>query len=254
MPWLAALAPIIGALGQAGASGYGAYQAGNQELDMGQTQIPGWTRGLQSMFSRMIAQNATQQGPSFGDYVGSGGKAQFPVNFTGMTPQESRFLDFVGPDGEPIPYTDIGRQGTEQPPGELTPAQRLFMGQQDLRHGRSNQIAKLAERVNKAKAFGAQLKNPNLSIPQKARIERKSIRQSARAEDLYNRIMRMGHGSGDQYSGDPSYNKPPGRYEVGVDEPWGNAKKRNKSGGGNNNWWGTHEDLIKKIFGGGIFR
>lgn len=218
MGYLSGAAALLGALGGIGSSGASAYGAmsGNDKLNTQQVQAPGWARGLQNMFSRAIAQNAFNTAPSFGDFISSGGTARFPVNFTGMLPQEARLLGFVGNAGEQLPFTDMNRVGQDQFPGELTPAQRMYLGAQDLKHGRQGPLRNLARRQQRVNLLENKIEQSGDNLRRKSRLEGKLVRTRAKTADLYDSIMRRGHGTGDQYDGDPAYNTEPRRYKYGV--------------------------------------
>jgi len=211
MAWLA---PFVGSLAGAGATAYGASQG--DKLKTQQVQAPGWSRGLQNMFARAIAQNAFNTAPSFGDFISSGGTARFPTNFTGMSPQEARLLGFVGNAGEPLPFTDIGRVGEQPAQADLTPAQRLYLGAQDLKSGRQGPLRNLAKKYQRYKSLEKKSEDPYITDRRKARLEGRMTRTGAKLEDLYNAVMRRGYGTGENYAGDPAYDVPPTAYEAGA--------------------------------------
>lgn len=220
MSWLSGTATLLGALGGLGGAGASAYGAltGDDNLNTQQVRAPGWARGLQNMFSRAIAQNAFNTAPSFGDFISSGGTARFPTNFTGMLPQEARLLGFVGNAGEPLPYTDINRVGQNQPPSELTPAQRFYLGAQDLKFGRQGPLRNLAKGMRRVGALERKLGQATEygNLKRAGRLEGKIARTKAKTSDLYDAIMRRGHGTGDQYTGEPQYDTEKRRYKAGV--------------------------------------
>lgn len=206
MAWLAPALGAVGGLASSGLSAYGAL-SGDDQLNTQKVQAPGWARGLQNMFARAIAQNAFNTAPSFGDFISSGGTARFPTNFTGMSPQEARLLGFVGNAGEPLPFTGINRTG-DQAQTELTPDQRLYLAAQDLKSGRRGPLRNLARIDQRRMSLEAKAELPGLSDRRQANLERKIKKTSSRYQDLYESIMRRGHGTGDEYAGDPQYNQP----------------------------------------------
>src|SRR5574342_590209 len=216
MAWVAPALSALGARASAGASGSGAYQTGQDKLRTQGVQAPGWARGLQNMFSRAIAQNAFNTAPSFGDFISSVGTARFPINFTGLSPQEMRLLGFVVNAGEPLPFTETNRIGERQPPSELTDAQRLFLGAQDLKYGRKGPLRTLASKYRRGQELEAKLADPYISERRKARLEGRLMRTRSKTEDLYDAIMRRGHGTGSKYSGSPEYDVPPRAPAQGV--------------------------------------
>lgn len=216
MSWLSgagALLSGVGGLAGSGASIYGATE--DDKLKTQTQQAPGWSRGLQNMFARAIAQNAFNVAPSFGDYVSSGGTAAFPTNFTGLSPQEERLLGFVGNAGEPLPFTGNQRFG-EQPPSELSPDQRLYLAQQDLKSGRKGPLRNLGKKLQRYQSLEAKAADPYISDQRRARLEGKLTRTGAKGQDLYDSIMRRGHGTGDLYAGDPQYDVPKRAPGTGV--------------------------------------
>lgn len=214
MAWVAPALTALGGLAGAGAGIYGATRP--EDLQTQRVQAPGWARGLQNMFSRAIAQNAFNTAPSFADFISSGGTARFPVNFTGMTPQEARLLDFVGNAGEPLPYTGINRIGEDQPPSELTAAQRMFLGAKDLQHGRQGPLRNLAKKYQRYQTLEAKYNDPYITERRKARLEGRLVRTRAKYQDLYDSIMRRGHGTGEEYTGSPEYDNPKRAPKQGV--------------------------------------
>lgn len=96
--------------------------------------LPKYQRGLQHYTARLLAENATQAPPSFGEFVSSGGQATFPMINRGMTPREAAQLGIVSPRGGAVPFTSFGGQTTTEPV-QLTPQQQLYLGYQRNRSG-----------------------------------------------------------------------------------------------------------------------
>src|SRR5580765_4994465 len=89
--------------------------------------LPKYQQGLESYYTRLLAQNLTNVPPSFGSYVQSGGTETFPINNPGFTPRESRELGIVGPRGQAVPFVNPGQN-------QLTPEQALYLGYQKSRN------------------------------------------------------------------------------------------------------------------------
>lgn len=127
-------AAVIGAAGAAG-SGYMASQAARAGAGGGVSTttvpLPGYADALNHYIARITAGNITSVAPTFGEWVASGGRATFPINYTGLTPREAGKLGFVDPKtGQEIPFVEPGVTS-------LTPEQVLYLGQQNLRAARA---------------------------------------------------------------------------------------------------------------------
>lgn len=90
------------------------------------TQVPKTReqRALEGILSRAFVLNLGQQGPTFEEFVASGGKATFPFIQPNVTPQEALRLGLVDRSGQPIPFLDAATAAAEG----LTPEQQLFLG------------------------------------------------------------------------------------------------------------------------------
>lgn len=127
-------AAAVSAAATAGSAAYSASQGGPSAPGAPRvTKIPQTPeqRGLQQYYSRLLASNATTVGPSFNEYVMSGGKARMPLVNTGLSPREAELLGIVDNHGKPIPFGDVG---TISESG-LTEDQQRNLGKAERRAG-----------------------------------------------------------------------------------------------------------------------
>lgn len=183
MPWLAALGALAG-LGGAAAP-YISESMGSKDLQTERIPPPGDIEAIRRIMSRAIVQNMFQTGPSFQDFVGSGGTATFPINFTGLSPVELRQLRFVGPQGEEIPFGSSEQRA-------LSPAQLLFLGRHDERQGLNTRPARLYRSEVRSNELEKQLSDPNITEKRRLRLENKLARVKERRDDLLSRSTEFG--------------------------------------------------------------
>lgn len=139
-----AVIPIaVAAISAAGSIGGAAMAAHGARGGPSQHQIP-LTPGqaaYEHYMRRLLALNATQQPPSFGDWEKSGGTATFPTIDPGFSPQEARRLGIVGPRGQQIPFVNKNAQ-------TLTPEQQLYLGYQQFNAGQKQSPLARAYHLN----------------------------------------------------------------------------------------------------------
>src|SRR5262245_48208567 len=113
-------ATAVSVAGQAGA--FGSNDPGKPEFE----QVPKrpFETAQQKYMSRVMMSNLNNRGPTYSDWLKSGGTAHFELTDTGMTPAEARKMGYVGPGGRAPDFVDpatVGETG-------LTPEQFVYSG------------------------------------------------------------------------------------------------------------------------------
>lgn len=183
MPWLV---PLLAGAAAAAPVAMGALGGGDSaDLQTERIGPPGDVEALRRIFSRAIAQNMFNMPPSFQEYVGSGGEARFPIQFTGLSPVEMRQLRFVGPQGEEIPFARTDQES-------LSPAQLLFLGRHDERQGLNSRPSRLYRSEVRVNQLQRQLDDPAMNRKRRARLENRLARAKANRDDLLSRSTDFG--------------------------------------------------------------
>lgn len=134
----AAAIGAAGAIGGGIASAQGAKRAAAAGRGRNTTiPLPPYAEALNHYTARLLAANATDVAPSFGDWLKSGGQATFPLHDIGLNPEELMHLGFVDPvTGGSRPMYDPAT-GKQIPGRKLTPEQLLYLGQHRVRDARA---------------------------------------------------------------------------------------------------------------------
>jgi len=142
----------------------------------------------QKYLTRVLASNINTRGPTYQEWLQSGGKAAFQWQNAGMTPREAEHMGVVGPGGRPQAWVDPSVAAQSG----LTPGQYISGGigsgpkQQDI-EARIGRVQKRIDRLT-----GMQQAGVDLRPGQEARLGRLQERQK--------RLMAKGYhgGSGQQ--------------------------------------------------------
>lgn len=165
---IAAAAAAASAAGSIGTAAYQASQGGPAGPKQRKIPLTPYMAAFERYNARLLAQNETNQPPSFGDWLKSGGTATFPINNPGFTPQEARRLGIVGPHGTQVPFVSPGQS-------MLTPEQQLYLGYQQ----------------HKGPLFKAYRENQRIGrlegMPQTAGREAREARLRSRRDAILNR-------------------------------------------------------------------
>jgi|SRR5215468_4205930 len=167
----------VGAASAAGAFGSG--QPGAPKFQ--QAPRPGYESASQKYITRVLEANINNKGPTWNQYLQSGGNAQFQLQDTGMRPIEAQKMGFIEKGGaEPNWYTPgQGPLTREQWIDRLREAgPKSPMGQRYSRIQQLNQrISHLQGRVDAG----------DLPDPRQQRIQGRIDRLTGRRENLINR-------------------------------------------------------------------
>lgn len=204
-PWGAIIGGALGLLGNAYAT-YSTNQAANKKPKFLQQPLPPYQEAINRITARALALNMMQQGPSFQDFVGSGGTARFNMINPGMTPKAMRDLGIVSPVGGRVPfgYAGSGQRvgdtplGTEGQLGELSPTQELYLGYQTRGQAGYPTKAFKAHQVQKqlaARLALVQARSDAATDPRKVKkLERQAdVLQRKAARQRMKEIIALGH-------------------------------------------------------------
>jgi len=147
----------VGAANAAGAFGSG--QPGAPKFQ--QAPRPGYESAEQKYYGRVLAANINNKGPSWNDWLKSGGQATYQLQDTGMTPTEAQHMGFVDKGGQAVNYyyppgtAPPGAPGQEPGPtgpGSLNDEQWMSRlreaGPQNPLHQRYQRIQNLDKRIS----------------------------------------------------------------------------------------------------------
>jgi hypothetical protein len=127
----------------------------------------------QKYMSRVMMANLNTRGPTWDEWLSSGGKARFELQGTGMTPFEAERLGFVGPGGrapQMVEPTTVSETG-------LTPAQFIYGGMErgPEAKGPAARAGRIQKRITRLEAIGQE--PGGLKPGQQRRLERLRTRQ-----------------------------------------------------------------------------
>lgn len=124
MAWII---PIVAALGAVGAQAYGASQTPKKQgPSFADVPQPDWVTALGQYMGRISAANATNQPPSFGNWLAGGGQP-WKLTDPKLTPGEAIKLGFVGGENQAIPSYDPNGQT------QMSPEQVAYIGANRIR-------------------------------------------------------------------------------------------------------------------------
>lgn len=164
-----AISTGVSVASQAGA--FGGNDPGKPEFQ----QVPKrpFETAQQKYLSRVMLANMNNRGPSYQDWLKSGGTAKFELTNTGMTPEEARQLGFVGPGGRPADYVDP----TTVADTGLTKDEFAYMGMQAPKGtGPAARVGRITRRMEKLEGLGT-TQEGGLRPGQQKRLERLGARK-----------------------------------------------------------------------------
>jgi hypothetical protein len=160
---VAAAAATAVAAGVGAASSAGAFGGGPEKPEFEQVPKRPFETAQQKYMSRVMMANLANRGPSYQEWLESGGKAKFELTGLGMTPAEARKLGFVGPGGrapEWVQPATVGETG-------LTPEQFIYSGQEAAKgKGPAARIGRIQTRIERLQGM------PELRPGQEKRLGR----------------------------------------------------------------------------------
>jgi len=183
---VAAAAATAISTGVSVASSTGAFGGGGKTRDPKFEQVPKrpFETAQQKYMSRVMMANLNNRGPTYQEWLRSGGTAHFELTNTGMTPQEAQKMGFVGPGGRAPDYVD---PTTVSQTGE-TPEQYQYGGMEagPKATGTQARLGRVTKRIERLQ--GLQQAPGGLRPGQEARLGRLQTRQQ--------RLMAKGYRGG----------------------------------------------------------
>jgi hypothetical protein len=181
---IAAAAATAISAGVGAASAAGAFTPGVDKPRFEQVPKRPFETAQQKYMTRVMLSNLNNRGPTYQDWLRSGGTAHFELQGTNlMSPKEARQLGFVGPGGRAPAYVDpavAAQQG-------LTPEQYIYSGVEKPKgKGRAAALGRVQRRIEKLQGLQ---EAGGLRPGQERRLERLGTRKE--------RILAKGfHGQG----------------------------------------------------------